>query len=230
VGGLLVGSGAAFARALMLELLALGALEVDGLAHLAGSLGPQRLLDLLDLGRLDREGAALTLRVLERVDAEDDVWVRAFQGLSPESAAALLPTVPARCLREGAAELARVAVGLDPRALGTALGTLMELQGPHAVRFVSHCLRQSHGRGWPRSVLVATARLLADAGVGRAVLVPMVHSRDVDARVRVLLLQALENDREALHEALQRRVGELLDPQEVRDALRTLRSAAGVPS
>jgi hypothetical protein len=77
---------------------------------------------------------------------------------------------------------------------------------------------------------VATARLLADAGVGRAVLVPMVHSRDVDARVRVLLLQALENDREALHEALQRRVGELLDPQEVRDALRTLRSAAGVPS
>ncbi|MBI5516432.1 MAG: hypothetical protein HY909_21795 [Deltaproteobacteria bacterium] len=228
LSGLLVGTGPVFARAFLRSLLDRGALDDDTATRLASSLGLQRFFDLLNLSGLDLDAAAGLLRLLEAMEAPDDAWARLLDALDPAVAVALLPSLPSRCLRAQAAPLVKVCARLDPGALGAHLLPLVESQGPHAVRFLGLLLRACHGRHWPSATLRAVLQLLVDAGAGSQALVPLVHSREVDPHTRVLVLRYLEQDREALLEALQRRVSEFLDPQEVRDRLQSLRRSHGV--
>lgn len=219
--------GDAFARALLRALLFTDLLDDESAALLVSAMGVDAVLARVALDGLDHRAATTLLRVLSRAEVDGDVWVRVVKALSPAVALSLLGSLPVQCFRGQAAALAEFAMGLDPQELAPHIVLMADRLGPNAVRFFGMLLRASRGGGWSAAALRAVASLLVDAGAGRAVLVPLVRSREVDAQVRLHLLRDLEDDREALAEAVQKRVGELLDPPEVRERFKALRGALG---
>jgi hypothetical protein len=187
-----------------------------------------RFVDQVDLPTLDHHGARALLQVLQHARANDEVWVCVIKGLTPSVALPLLGSLAQGCYRSHAVTLADFAVGLDPQELSPHIVWMAERLGPHAVRFFGALLRASRGGGWTAAALRAVATLLVDAGAGRSVLVPLVCSREVDAQVRLSLLRDLEADREALIEAVQKRVGEDRDPEEVCIRFEALRTSLGL--
>ena len=110
----------------------------------------------------------------------------------------------------------------DPVGSGPLLSEFVAA-GAAAARIVGRVLIARQGSGFGPEALKATLKSLVRAGLGAEFVLPLWEARSNATHVRLGALFALDGDKKLLGQALARRVGNLLEPAEIREALEELR-------
>jgi hypothetical protein len=124
-------------------------------------------------------------------------------------------------LRMCSAPIAR-RINDSPRDSGPLLAGLAR-SSADAARLVGGVLLARQGNGFGPEALRAALTALAQAGQGSEFVVPLWEARGHATHVRLAALYALDADRPLLAQVVARRVGNLLEPAEIREAIEELR-------
>ena len=110
----------------------------------------------------------------------------------------------------------------DPAACAAHLPELARSQ-PEAARIAGRVVLARQGAGFGADTLKTALLAVVRAGLGAELVLPLWETRAAASHVRLAALSALEAQPELLRRALAPRVGNMLEPPEIREAVEELR-------
>jgi hypothetical protein len=174
----------------------------------------------IDLGRVKALLGAALLAAAVEAQTEIDELLSVLERVPVETA--LLALIASPALLSPAQPLLERLIAEQPLSSGPLLCQLVQAS-PAGARSVGAALLARRGDGLPPGVLRAALLALVRAGSGAPFVLPLWEARAASSAVRLAALSALEADTSLLTQALRARVGGILEPAEIREALEELR-------
>jgi hypothetical protein len=193
---------------------------MDALACLMRHWGPRRLFARFG----DRKPPAALMTGLMKLALDRGLaasqLVEVLDHLPPETAATVLAAIPA--LRDRAEQQVERLLEMHPGACAALVQRMLD--SSTGACMVGDSLRLTQGEGWNRRVLRGTLQSLVRAALGREYVLPLFRTRTVSIDVRLAALAVLSDDRELRDEVLRRRATDMMEPAEIRAALKEARA------
>lgn len=185
-----------------------------------------RLHASVNLGTFSTEQLSAYAGVIREVAAGTAILRSVFVALPSAVAARFYGSLPDDLALELLDAALGVAASREPREQGPVLERLAALDEATAAASLGRLLRASAGRAWPPRLLhVVTTAVARRVELQHEVLAPMVRDGDLEPAVRLAALRSIQ-DRRVLAEAVAWRLGEVLDPPELRSQLKAFRAEA----
>jgi hypothetical protein len=189
------------------------------LAVLMRNWGARRLMHWAEGERMPPALVAGLMKAALDEGVEVTSLVSELDRLSPEAAATVLAALPE--LRRKADRRTGALIREHPARCAKLLARL--LRSGDGRRLVGAALLESEGERWDARALRGTLSALVEAGSGSEYVMPLWRSRSVALDVRLAALSALSQDRGLAREAVKRRPTDVMEPAEIRTAMKELR-------
>jgi hypothetical protein len=189
------------------------------LAALMHHWGPRRLMHWAEGERMPPALVAGLMKAGLDEGVEADELVRELDRLSPEAAATALSALPELRCKAGrrVAALIRENPARCPRLIARLL------KSHDGQRLVGAALLESAGERWDARALQGALATLVEVGSGSEYVLPLWRARSAALDVRLAALGALSQDRGLAREAVKRRPTDVMEPAEIRAAMKELR-------
>ncbi|GAB5549619.1 MAG: hypothetical protein SangKO_093790 [Sandaracinaceae bacterium] len=230
LGALLRVAPVPMAREILHGLFAEGATRSDAryfLTQLAYSFEPQRWLAVWAPERVDSAEAIALTRVLIGLGL-DVLLADMLALLPPTSASAALEALDPERLPAHEQTIERLArQSVD--GVSTLVGKMTHSTAPEVRSYLGDLLRRHDTLPWDPREFSRACRHLGGDEEGREVLVDLSRSTRLDPQLRLSALNALRGDTERLGRAAAWRLRELVEPPELRAALKRIRKTLSTP-
>lgn len=190
------------------------------LACLLRHWGPKRFFMRLADRRLSPVLATGLMKSALDQGVATSLLVEALADLPPATALTVLAAIDG--LREKAQPLIERLLVRHPATAGALVQRMLETSA--GTRLVGEVLRDSAGEGWNGRMLRRTLEALVSGGLGRDCVLPLYRGRGTAIEVRLAALSVLADDSELRDEVLRRRAADMMEPAEIRAALKEARA------
>jgi len=209
------------ANGLLSRAAAKGAAE--GIARAVQAVGTRDLWRHANLaGASDAVTRGVAL-VLKGADADATCWADLVGWSSPGVAAWILRNAPPVVLSRVEGNLKEMLSQRTPQENAPLIQALAEQGSTSALRSLAEALHETRGKGWAGKVVPVICHALMRKGMGAQYLVPLFRDREVDTKMRLLVLRTLEAQPDLLAEAVRFHVGELVEPPAIKERLKAAR-------
>lgn len=191
----------------------------------ARALGPDRLAPAVNPGSLPPEDLTAYAQVLADAGVGPAALGPVLASLPPPVAARLFASFPNDLALPLLDVAAKIAGGREPGEVAPLLERVAALTEGKAALTLGRYLKQSTGAAWPPRLLERVLSAIARRRELQVdVLVPLARDGNASTVLRLAALRAL-TDPQALAAATAWRIGELMDPPEIKARLKELRTA-----
>lgn len=199
--------------------------SVQALQGIVARFGLEKLWELASLEGIDEPGARSLALVLREANAAPQIWAD-LVGVAPARVAAwILSSAPASLLQRFGPPLRRAMRDRGAEESAPLIEALLRTEQREAARVVVDALIESRGVGWAGRLVPETLQAAVHHGLGKPLLLPLFLDREVDVKLRLLVLRALHGDPATLEEAVKFRVTEVMEPRELQDRIKAARKA-----
>ena len=223
LANLLSGQESRFLRGVAGGLMERSAHEAELMARVVKALGTRDLWRHVDLRGARDEVTRAVAHLLKATDAEANCWADLVGWSSPAVAGWILRSAPPLVLSRVEANLKDMLRKRTPQENAPLIQALAEQGSTGALRSLAEALRETRGHGWGGRVVPIICGALLRKGMGAQYLVPLFRDREVDQKMRLLVLRTLEAQPDLLAEAVKFQLGELVEPPAIKERLKAAR-------
>ena len=225
LGNLFAGTESHFLRGLANGLLERSsrAAEAELVAQVVKAMGTRDLWRHVDLRDANDATTRAVAHVLKAAEAEASCWADLVGWSSPEVAGWILRSAPPLVISRVEANLKSMLKNRSPQENAPLIQALAEQGSTSALRSLAEALHETRGRGWAGRVVPIICTALMRKGMGAQYLVPLFRDREVDLKMRLLVLRTLEAQPALLAEAVKFQLGELVEPPAIKERLKAAR-------
>ncbi len=199
--------------------------SVQALQAIVARFGLDQLWELAGLEGIDEPAARSLAVVMREANAAPQVWAD-LVGVAPSRVAArILSSAPASLLQRFGPPLRRAMRDRGAEESAPLIEALLRTEQREATRVVVEALIESRGVGWAGRLVPDVLQAAVHHGLGKPMLLPLFLDRDVDVKLRLLVLRALHSEPATLEEAVKFRVSEVMEPRELLDRIKAARKA-----
>ncbi len=222
---LFAGPDLPFVRGVANGLLSRAANEgaAEGIARAIKAIGTRDLWRHAHLAGAGDDVTRGVAKVLKGADADATCWADLVGWSSPAVSAWILRNAPPLVLSRVEANLKGMLRDRTPQENAPLIKALAEQGSTSALRSLAEALHETRGRGWAGKVVPVICNALMRKGMGAQYLVPLFRDREVDPKMRLLVLRTLEAQPELLAEAVKFQVTDLMEPPAIKERLKAAR-------